>query len=677
MSDPATQPRFIPQRIVATSEQKAIQVSRKRVILIDANAGAAKTTTLALRIAESLKRGTAPEQVVVLVFTNAAKQAMSTRLAEIGVSRGEISRLLINTFDELARTILTRIEGSGARYLTAYRDLRPFVLKAQRAVLERHGDSYALDFSDTNTAVTQFLKLQLRSKARMEFFSDEFEPEEFNERPLAERLTELGMSITNYLWIQEYERMRGAFVESVDFRGHLDATYDLVRLLEAEPEMSELLPEYAVIIADELHDLNEVTFRLLTVLIKRSSAFFCGAGDKDQVIYTWSGADHQFLRTRFRETFSYLETYPLTESFRYGPQLAELVGAFKAKESKSALLRSTGIALKFYEKQVPASSGDQLVEVVRHWKLAGRKLGDMAILLRDRHQSIQVEHALFKADIAYAFVAMRSFLMQKEVLMMRGMLAIACKDLASVQSSERRGGILEALVEFAEVPFSASDMREAKKDIAEFPDLLEGFITNHILKSQNDAKREATFAAIEHVQSLSPDSMAADALEVVADLMQIRQTARRIYVDPDRAEVVVRSIAGFIAVCRDSGHTLATFSAWLGAMERSVSNASLRDTVLIACIDQVKGLEFEHVVIPFLASDEFPRPFKDAHEEANRMYVAITRAKQQLTMMTPADAHFQSRFIAQMDIDSSIARGDKALRKALLRRDIGNDEEAS
>ena len=52
-------PQFAPKRITPTAEQIAIQTAQKKVVLIDANAGAAKTTTLALRLAEALQIGRA------------------------------------------------------------------------------------------------------------------------------------------------------------------------------------------------------------------------------------------------------------------------------------------------------------------------------------------------------------------------------------------------------------------------------------------------------------------------------------------------------------------------------------------------------------------------------------------------------------------------------------------
>jgi len=655
-------PQFIPKRIKPTPEQLAIQTAQKRVVLIDANAGAAKTTTLALRIAESLYRGRVPEKTLALVFTQAAKLALKQRLAEIGLAAPIIRRLTIETVDDFARAILLKIEGGATKAVDSYEQLRPYALDALENVSENHAGRCALDVSTTNTAVAQFLKLQLRTKARLDFHSPDFE---YNS--IEENIELIGMSLTNFLWIREYERLRGSDTGDFQFRAPFDATYDLVRMLDEDAPLRQQLPQFQVIVADELHDLNEASFRLLTMLIRRSNAFFCGAGDKDQVIYTWAGADHQFLRQRFAQEFPALQRYPLTCSYRYGPELAQAVGTLKRKVSASALARATAIDLLTYEAADAKACTRQLLAALQRWHSEGHDYGACAILLRDRDQSIRVENALFQGGIAYAFVDMHSYLASQEILMMRGLVAIARKDLHSVKSGQRRAEILEALIVFAEIPFSRTELQQAKDDVATYPELLEGFLTNQLGKSANGEKAALTLAAVEFLRDLEPSTAAGAALQHVFEVMQLGQTARRIYVDPQQARVVEKSIAGFIAVCVEAGTELGGFSRWLGAMEDGLADAKTPRKVTIACIDQVKGLEYGHVLMPYLAIDEFPRVKADPLEEENRFYVAVTRAKERLTLLTPEDPAYRSRYVAAMGIEQAMASGTRLLRKTQVR----------
>ena len=628
--------QFVPKRITPTPEQLAIQTAQKKVVLIDANAGAAKTTTLALRLAEALHRGRPPERMLALVFTEAARVALRQRLLEVGVPLGVVKRLSIDTFDAFAARVLGQLEGVQMAYLRSDEELRPVAWEALEVVSEKYAQRYPLEINTTNAAIAEFLKLQLRTKARLDFHAPDFDS-----NTLEDNLEMLGMSRTHYLWLREYEGLRGADTGEIQFRAPFDATYDLVRMLGDDEPLRQQLPAYQIIVADELHDLNEASFRLLTMLIRRGNAFFCGAGDKDQVIYTWSGADHRFLRQRFEQEFPSLQRMPLTASYRYGTQLAQAVGALKNKPSVSALTRGTPVEVLHYDHTQPQACSAQLIAALEH-----AHAGTTAILLRDRDQAIRVETALFQSGIAYGLVDMNSYLLNQEVLMLRGMVAIARMDLHAIKSGPRRGEILEALVAFAEIPFTRAELQQAKADVANYPELLEGFLTNQLAKSVNQDKAALTLAAVEYLRAQPADAPAGPALQQVFAMLQLEQTARRIYVDPAQARVVARSLHGFIAVCTEAGVALGGFAGWLGEMEEAVTVSTGKAKLLIACIDQIKGLEYNHVILPYLAVDEFPRSKSDPLEEENRFYVAATRARDRLTILTPQDPAYQSRYIA-------------------------------
>ncbi|KAB8042667.1 UvrD-helicase domain-containing protein [Janthinobacterium aquaticum] len=633
--------QFTPKRITPTQEQLAIQTAQKKIIVIDANAGAAKTTTLALRLAEALHRGRPPERMLALVFTEAARVALRQRLLDIGVPLGVVKRLTIDTFDSFAGKALLQFEHAPVAALRNNEALLPMVREALEITADKYGHRHVLEINTTNAAMAEFLKLQLRTKARLDFARPEMDS-----NSLDDNLELLGMSRTHYLWLREYESLRGAEAGEIQFRGPFDATYDLVRLLADDEPLRQLLPAYQIIVADELHDLNEASFRLLTMLIRRGNAFFCGAGDKDQVIYTWSGADHRFLRQRFEQEFPALQRLPLTASYRYGPQLARAVGVLKNKPSVSALTRATVIELLPYDHAQPQACSAQLIAALEDAGAAGS--GGTAILLRDRDQAIRVETALFQSGIAYGLVDMNSYLLSQEVLMLRGMVAMARKDLHAIPAGPRRGEILEALVAFAEIPFTQSELQQAKADVANYPDLLEGFLSNQLARSSNRDRAALTQAAVDYLRGLPATAPAGPALQHIFVLLGLEQTARRIHVDPAQARVVARALHGFIAVCSEAQVTLDEFSGWLGEMEEAVSVTSGKAKLVIACIDQIKGLEYQHVILPYLAIDEFPRSQSDALEEENRFYVAATRARERLTLLMPENPAYQSRYIAAL-----------------------------
>ena len=62
-----------------------------------------------------------------------------------------------------------------------------------------------------------------------------------------------------------------------------------------------------------------------------------------------------------------------------------------------------------------------------------------------------------------------------------------------------------------------------------------------------------------------------------------------------------------------------------GAVKRKTS-------VSLYHVDAVKGLEFSDVYVPYANWGEFPAPEGTSNEERNRVYVALSRAKERLTV---------------------------------------------
>ena len=174
------------------------------------------------------------------------------------------------------------------------------------------------------------------------------------------------------------------------------------------------------------------------------------------MIHATLGADAQYLRERFDHAFPALRRLPLSATYRHGAHLALSMGKFKNKPSQSGLATVTDIPRLTYPAGDWTQGGESVVKALRQWKKEGGTLGDCAILLRDSHQSIAIENALITAGIAYHCHALVPYLQRPEILFLRGMLAIALGDLATVAAKDIRKAIVEALVTFGELDLKAN-----------------------------------------------------------------------------------------------------------------------------------------------------------------------------------------------------------------------------
>ena len=665
-SNPSNTTRFTPQGLIPTAEQTAIQLAQNKVVLVDANAGAAKTTTLALRIGEALARKLAPEQILALTFTPEAREVLRRRLQEVGVPSALAERVAVLSFEDFAAWMMDLADNDDVRQC---RDLRALKEHALRAI-DRTADRYAgsvdgLELHTHSVALSQFLDVQQSLKATMALDSDvEFMGHE-------EAAEQLAIPLSDYLTTLEYEAMRLDGGAGAVFRGPFDASYDLACNLHQGARLAEQFPDYRLVLCDELHDLNETSFRILEALIDRPQAFFVGAGDKDQVIHAKLGASDEYLKRRFSERFPKLVRYPLTQTWRHGPHLAYAMAEFKQKRVESALPLRTEILHAHYADA--AECAQRVVAAVRQWKADGNAYDGCAILIRDRHQSMAIENALIEADIDYRTPPMAGYLQRDEILFLRGLLAIALRDFAAVKSEQVRVAIVDALVAFSEMKFSTRSMDNFKQQILKSPDLLgELFLIEDERRDgvepgyrdiASQATKRAVIDALAWLSAVDADAPAAAVLTELCERVKLAATARRIFVRAYDASVITRSIASLLESAAASGQSLRQFWSAANAREAFIRRKRDRKSVLIECAANAKGKEFDHVILPFLEEGEFPHPAPPRREEENLFYVAATRARARLTLMSPAEAGARSSFIAQMRLPKSSAAAEGALER--------------
>src|SRR4051812_26061880 len=88
------------------AEQLAVVDAAPGPVLVIAGAGSGKTRTLTYRVARLIERGTPPEQIMLLTFTNKAAKEMLARVASLTGALVDPRRMLGGTFHHVAFAIL-------------------------------------------------------------------------------------------------------------------------------------------------------------------------------------------------------------------------------------------------------------------------------------------------------------------------------------------------------------------------------------------------------------------------------------------------------------------------------------------------------------------------------------------------------------------------------------------
>ena len=659
MAQPADA-QFQPQAIVPSAEQTAIQTATERTLIVEANAGAAKTTTLALRMAESWRRGTPPEAFVALTFTEPACVALRGALLKIGVPPPVVQRLRIQTFEAFSSELLAELEGASVPVLASDEQLSPYVWQAVQRVEEQPGerwrDELMLPSLGDNAMVEAFLRLATRLKGSLRDLLER------GDTPVSPAYAEsLGVEYTLLRVFLAFERIRRN--EAADrplFRAEFDATHDLARFLiegDSVRELKRWPANATVVVVDEMHDLNAAMFRVLRELLESTPSFFCGVGDVDQVLHEATGADAQFMRGAIEEqTTRRVRRLPLTPSHRFGRTLATKAGRLAAKPYGSAAAHDTRVALLGYEDDAHCAA--LVVQAAQAWRARPRaRMDQFAILLRHPHRSVPIENALLQAEIPYTTAGFQSYLMRPEVLFVRGLLAVATDSLGSVADPRTREEVMRALVFFSgsriqvegrEHESQEALLADAVRSVRDAPRFLSHFVENQVLRTTSASMRRRLQAAVALARTQRGPTLLQDMLAA----LDIGAIVREVCVSRQRRSDALGNLAGLQQAAARHDTALAYFDS-LNAAEQMQARLKKSASLLIASVPSVKGLEFEQVVLPYLAHGEFPAPSGSAVQEQNLLYVGMTRARLGLTLC--ASAHSPSGFVARMGYKPSAA----------------------
>ncbi|MDE2592811.1 MAG: ATP-dependent helicase [Burkholderiales bacterium] len=635
-----SQDRFTPKGIVPTDEQLAIQLGRHKRVVVQANAGAAKTTTLALRMGQALARGADPDRILAVTYTDAAVLALKQALDRLGVAAAVRNRIKIRTFDDFCRARLQHMEGGSVHDYERPEQLKPFVLQAIERVMsnpdERHTDEFAIEGSGeamVEGLLNSFARLKGTLQWQMEAGDQVLTP------ALASELGHDYLTLRVF-WAYEVIR-RGGHPDHPAFRAPHDATYDLATQLLDEDAFADLPAPLALglhlVLVDEMHDTNRAMFTVLRHLLAQNpQTAFVGVGDRDQVIHAVAGAEAGFMADTFEREIGPAERLPLTASYRFGPQLAAAVSrlSHKAYESRSSI--QTDVQLIAYDE--PKEANRHIAKLIEQGAgLTPRSSrSDIAILLRQPHQSVALENHLLDQGVDYRTSGFEPYLVRPEVLFVRGLIACAQNSFAGIEQIDTRMRVLQAMLMFTGsfVDSEHSDpeerlkvQHEAIKSVAHTPELVGPFLDNQILRNASAAIRHRLEAALGIASVNATDVL----LDRFVQALAPQSLAARVMVQASDIEQVSANIQGLIA----SAATYDNVASFFRAMnEREIRQQAMRgrDCVVLSSIEAAKGLEFDHAIMPGLNKGEFAIG-GNTTDNHNLLYVGMTRARQRLTLL--------------------------------------------
>lgn len=626
--------------LVPSKEQVDIINAVAPRILIEANAGSAKTTTAAMRIQKLVERGVEPGKIVALAYSTPGVSAYAGAFHRIGMPDAVSSKVRVGTVDALCATRLKRVEapvqdGVRAQPVKSFEravQVRPYVLQAVQRAREVSQERFANDFSIQGTGALSVEHLLEEFAVLKGTLAIPRYGEDFRCTPAV--AAELGTDYTPLAVFLQYERDRTGFVnpegEQVKFRYPGDATYDMARWLLSENapwswDRHPLSLGIEAIVLDEMHDCGWAIFTVIRALLEcNPGATFLGVGDRDQVIHAKNGADAYFLGPNLSRELGEIATFPLTVTRRFGPSIARPLGVFANKAYNVHADHTSNAVLRLADG--PKANADLIVQLIQQHQVDPNTLGDdFAVLLRHPGAAVGIEHELLLKGMTYQTVGFRPFLQRPEIAFVRMLLAIAVDH----QSKFIAPALLEAkqaVWEFMGSNLSVSDAQDATDAIisSATEDNFRQFVFPDLLGAADQETQYAIHVALE-IAATNDASKIKDFM----DALDFNRIGQKIYVTQADFEEV-RYALDSIGKVASQYSSMDAFLAAMNMFDHTLRKPSAAHRQLrLSTIDDTKGLEFRIVFIPDCNRKTFGSTSQD---ERNLFYVAASRAKELLVM---------------------------------------------
>lgn len=583
-------------------------------LLIIAGAGTGKTRTLVYRVAHLIDQGVDPRSILLLTFTRRAAEEMLRRASLLIDSR--CSQVAGGTFHSFANLVLRK---SG----------RHIGLSPSFTIMDRPDSEDVIQLIRTDMGLNLKEKRFPRKQTVAEIFSMTLN----KHTPLSDLLEleyphlvdvnfELAELFRRYI---DYKRTKSL----VDYDDLLTGLRDL--LADHAEVRQRLSDTYRFIMVDEYQDTNHLQAEIVRLLAATHDNVAV-VGDDAQSIYSFRGANFRNIMD-FPKHFPGARIIKLEENYRSTQPILNLTNEIiqRAKEGYDKRLftsKSSGARPKLVQAGSEQMQSQFVCQKILELREEGVPLWDIAVLFRSSFHSFDLEVELTRHKIPFVKRGGFQFM---ETTHVKDLLA-HLRVLANPQDTISWNRILLLLEGIG--PGAAQK------------------ITKWLLGGPN---------AVERLRSYQAKGKVAQELRTLA---QVLEEAAHAELPQEQMQYLLQYYVPLLKQNHPDDHPkrLRDLEHFQGMMERYRSLETLlsdmaleppNDSIggvlavdpdegplVLSTIHSAKGLEFHSVFIIWALEGRFPSFYnlnsdEDLEEERRLLYVAATRAKQNLFMSYP------------------------------------------
>jgi DNA helicase-2/ATP-dependent DNA helicase PcrA len=639
--------------------------------------GSGKTRVIVGRILHVLEMQDSDEQsnILAVSFTNKASGEMKKRISEC-ISDPALLRLITCcTFHSWSYKMLRTYGQEMMDVVFSSKNAEWSVmdqddsLKVMEKVLEENN----VDRKETAQMARMLLGRIQRIKNN-EGYLNPVDRDMIVRRSCAEYLGMMDASAVEeqVFWTGKYEEALRD-VHSVDFE---DLIGIFAYLLKRDDFIRKIISaRYPHVLVDEFQDVNRIQYDLLKLVCSNSHHLFV-VGDVDQAIYSWRGASVDIMRSEFQKDFTNALTFKLRDNYRStdvilqaGSKIISLVqnserDGFRAVRDNA----SEDSSIQIFSHKCPIHESEMIAKQIQEVLLLGCQGRDVAILLRTHSQAKFIETALRHANVPYRLTGGVSFWRRKEIADIIAYLKVAVNpsdevSFTRVVNQPKRGigpSAMKKLQEYAESINLKTSEAVLKTEDSSYHQIMVGAKIGGKSKSGLDTFR----SIILELSTLASQDNLPNLLEQAINLTQYTDFISNSNEDDSKKQArlsnishLLRQGAMYYAEAQQDGDTSNHGSVVKSFLDIYTLDDEFSEdetngnsnAIIVSTMHAAKGLEFNKVWIPGLIDGICPlRSSQDESsildawdlmdEETRLLYVAITRAKDSVTLSFPKES---------------------------------------
>lgn len=613
-------------------EQYSAVTSSPGRSLVIAGAGSGKTRTLVYRVAYLLLQGVAPEEILLLTFTNKAAKEMMDRVGELVPF--DSRRMWGGTFHSV-----------GNRFLRLHADRLGY--KSGFSIMDRE------DTKDLLHSVIASLEIDVKETrfpkpaVLAEIFSLVVNTDQSIEQILAEKYQYFDQLLPQVEEVMEAYKKRKKSTNCVDFDDLLNLPLQLFRNNQDLRGLYQT--KFRHILVDEYQDTNSIQSELIDLMAGDGSLMV--VGDDAQSIYSWRGANFENILKFPKQKEDTLE-FRIETNYRSSPEILNLANASISGNEKQfpknlkAARKSEGFKPAFVRVPESGSQAAFVAQRILELRDEGIELNEIAVLYRAHYQSMETQMEFTKRNIPFDITSGLRFFEQAHIKDVAAFLRFASNRSDEVSFVR----MIRLLPGVGNV--SASKLWNAWRKIHE--DELKGELPNSFSDVLSAMKPPKRSIGIWEQLGYTLDEFlieGEEGMELVPPSMMIASVVGGVYED-----ILKASYENYESRKQDLDQ-LSFYGQNFESIEEFLSQLALLsgvdagpqqqkddddEQVILSSVHQAKGLEWKAVFVLWCCEGMFPlgRVVEDGNdedmeEERRLFYVAATRAKDELYLMYP------------------------------------------